>query len=66
MKIYRALSKKEEKSLLDNNDILLEHKTVKRKDWLMFEHEEDYATGKFSFLLLKILVFSFVIVMDIN
>lgn len=53
MKIYRALSKKEINSLLNNNDILLEHKTVYKKDWLMFEHEEDYSTGKYFFFTIE-------------
>jgi len=53
MKIYRVLGKKEEKALLDNNDILFEHKTVLRKDWIVFDHEEDYRTGKFFFFTIE-------------
>ena len=53
MKVYRALGKKEEKQFLDNKNIFFEHKTVKRKDWLMFEYEEDYTTGKFFFFTIE-------------
>ena len=53
MKIYRAIGKKEEKALLEGKDILFEHKTVLKEEWLMFEHEEDYNSGKFFFFTIE-------------
>lgn len=39
--------------MLENNDILLPHKTCIREDWILNPHTEDYETGKFFFFTME-------------
>lgn len=53
MKIFRALSKEEYDCLLNSNSLYYKHKTCLCSDWLLFQHSEDYDTGKYFFFTLE-------------